>query len=46
MSGGGTWHQSLSCAEPTGPVTLVVERWADARTLEVPFDVSVGLGLR
>ena len=46
MRGMGTWEQTLSCDTPLDRVTLRVEAWADARRVEVPFEVSTGLGLR
>lgn len=46
MSGMGTWQQTLELEEPVERASLRIARWADLRTIEVPFEVSAGLGLR
>lgn len=46
MSGGGTWHQSLEVDQELSAADFLIEVWSDPRTVQVPFDVSAGLGLR
>lgn len=44
-SGTGTWQQTLRYDRPLAVASLRVECWQDLRTVEVPFEVEVGLGL-
>jgi len=46
MSGMGSWQQTLELEESVERASLRITRWADLRTIEVPFEVSAGLGLR
>jgi hypothetical protein len=46
MSGMGSWQQTLELDEPVERASLRITRWTDLRTVEVPFEVSAGFGLR
>ncbi len=46
MSFNGTTQQTLRTEEVSGPVTVAIEAWDDARLVEIPFATHAGLGLR
>ena len=46
MSGMGTWQQSLDAATMPERAKLVLEVWQDLDTVEIPFQVEAGIGLR
>jgi hypothetical protein len=46
MNGMGTWTQTLEHEQPLETGTLRIEYWSDPATIELPFSVSAGLGLR
>lgn len=45
MSGMGTWQQTVAGEKTLDHGSLVITAWADARTLEVPFALTTGVGL-
>lgn len=46
MSGAGTWSQTLELDRTLERAGFRVECWQDLATVEVPFEVETGLGLR
>ena len=45
ISGSGTWTQTLECERELGEGVFVVDYWDSPKIIEVPFEVSAGLGL-
>ena len=46
MSGGGSWNQTLEYDRAVPAAGFRVECWQDLKTVKVPFNIEVGLGLR
>jgi hypothetical protein len=46
MSGMGSWQQTLDAETTPARARFVVEAWQDLETVELPFEVTAGMGLR
>ena len=46
MTGMGSWSQTLDCEQELERATFELECWQDLQTVQVPFSVEAGIGLR